>query len=225
MKFKILTIFPDIFDSYLNKGMMRIAKEKKIVQIEAVNLRDFAVDNHGTVDEKPYGGGPGQILMIEPVYNALKKITKKNKVARKIVLLSAKGKDWNQQLAQKYSQIDELILICPRYEGHDERIKSLVDDEISIGNFILTGGELGALTIIDSITRLLPGVLGKPESLTRESHNEPGYLEHPQYTRPEIFELKKNNKTKKLKVPKVLLSGHHAKIEEWRQKKQKFKKV
>jgi tRNA (guanine37-N1)-methyltransferase len=224
MKFHLLTIFPDILDSYITKGMIRIAREKKIISIKAHNLRDFAVDKHGTVDDRPYGGGPGQVLMVEPVYKALKKIKSKIKSQKskiKVILLSARGKKWDQQMAQKYSKLEEIIFVCPRYEGHDERIAKLVDEEISIGDFILTGGELGALVIIDSVSRLLPGVLGEPDSLKEESHSTPGYLEYPQYSRPEVFEYTPKTKTKKrrkvkLTVPEVLLSGHHAKIAEWR---------
>jgi tRNA (guanine37-N1)-methyltransferase len=222
MKFNILTIFPDIFDSYINKGMIRIAQERKIIQIKMHNLRDFAVDKRGTVDDKPFGGGPGQVLIVEPVYKALKKIKSKIKSPKskvKVVLLSAKGKTWNQDLAKKFSKLDEIIFVCPRYEGHDERIRKFVDAEIAIGDYVLTGGELGAMVIIDSVTRLIPGVLGEPDSLTEESHSLPGYLEYPQYTRPETFEYKdKNKKTKKLKVPEVLMSGHHKNIAEWRKK-------
>jgi len=224
MRFDILTIFPDILDSYINKGMIRIAQEKKKVTFKMHNLRDYAVDNHGTVDDRPYGGGPGQVMMVEPVYKALKKIRRTKK--SKVILLSAKGKTWDQQMAQKFSKLDQLIFICPRYEGHDERIKKFVDEEIAIGNFVLTGGELGAAVIIDSVTRLIPGVLGKIESLAEESHSTPGYLEYPQYSRPEIFIYKKISKQKnkqtkvsttKLKVPGVLLSGHHKNIVQWRQ--------
>jgi len=232
MRFDILTIFPEIFDSYISKGMIRIAQEKKIVNFKMHSLRDYAVDNHGTVDDRPYGGGPGQVMMVEPVYKALKKIRKAKK--SKVILLSAKGKTWDQQLAQKYSKLDQVIFICPRYEGHDERITQFIDEEISIGNYILTGGELGAAVIFDSITRLIPGVLGKIESLDEESHSTPGYLEYPQYSRPEIFTYKKKSPhykvcplnagqakkqkmiVKKLKVPEVLLSGHHKNIVSWR---------
>lgn len=232
MLFQFITIFPEIFDSYFSKGMIRVAQEKKLIKIKTHNLRDVAVDKHGTVDDRPYGGGPGQVMMVEPIWKALRTICKSKrplpvtlslpKCARqnkktKIVLLSAKGKTWNQQLAQKFSKLDEIIFVCPRYEGHDERIRKLVDEEISIGNYILTGGELGAMVITDSITRLIPGVLGKKESLAEESHSEPGYLEYPHYTRPGIFKLG----NKKLRVPGVLLSGHHAKIKEWRKKNAK----
>ncbi|MFH0814853.1 MAG: tRNA (guanosine(37)-N1)-methyltransferase TrmD [Candidatus Falkowbacteria bacterium] len=225
MQFHILTIFPDILDSYFSKGMLRIAQKNKIIKIKAHDLRKFAVDKHGTVDDKPYGGGPGQILRIEPVYKTLAKIRSQKHETRnkfeirnsksKIVLLSARGQKWTQKMAQKMSKLDEIIFICPRYEGHDERIRKFVDEEISIGDYVLTGGELGAAIIIDSITRLLPGVLGQPESLMEESHSTPGYLEYPQYTRPEVFNLNGRN----LRVPKVLLSGHHGKIKTWRSSK------
>lgn len=216
MTFHFLTIFPDIFDSYFNKGMLRVAQKKKLVKFKMHNLRDCAVDKHGTVDDRPFGGGSGQIFRIEPIYNTLKKIKRSKK--SKVVLLSAKGKIWNQQLAQKFSKLDQLIFICPRYEGVDERVKKFVNEEISIGNYVLTGGELGAMVIVDSVTRLIPGVLRNQQSLTEESHSKPNYLEYPQYTRPEIFVYKKNKQIKKLCVPKILLSGHHAKIKEWREK-------
>jgi tRNA (guanine37-N1)-methyltransferase len=178
------------------------------------------VDKHGTVDDRPYGGGPGQILMVEPVLKALKKIqSSKVKCQSKIILLSAKGKKWTQQTAQKFSKLDEIIFICPRYEGHDERIKKLIDEEISIGDYVLTGGELGAMVIMDSITRLLPDVLGEPESLKEESHSTPGYLEYPQYSRPEVVKIKNRN----ARVPKILLSGHHEKIRAWRTQKSKIR--
>jgi tRNA (guanine37-N1)-methyltransferase len=227
MKFHILTIFPDILDSYFTKGMLRIAQEKKLINIKTHDIRDYSTNPQKNVDDKPYGGGPGQVLMVEPIYKALKKLNKKTKKQKnkKTILLSAKGKRWNQQLAKKYSKLDEVIFICPRYEGHDERIKKFVDEEISIGDFVLTGGELGAAVIIDSVSRLLPGVLGKQESLDEESHSTPGYLEYPQYTRPEVFSYKPINQStyqpKNLKVPNILLSGHHKKIKEWREKQSK----
>lgn len=173
------------------------------------------MDKHGTVDDKPYGGGPGMVMMIEPIYKTLKKI--KRKKNSKVVLLSARGKTWTQQRAQKYEKLDQLILICGHYEGVDERIKNFIDDEISIGDYVLTGGELGAMVLIDSISRLIPGVLGKEESLKEESHYKKGYLEYPQYTRPEVFKAGKKN----YQVPEMLLSGHHAKIKEWREKQSK----
>jgi tRNA (guanine37-N1)-methyltransferase len=217
MRFDLLTIFPEIFDSYITKGMIRVAREKKKIDFKIHFLRDHAVDRHGTVDDRPFGGGPGQVFRIEPIVKTLNKIRRKKK--SKIILLSAKGKKWNQEMAREYAKLDQLIFICPRYEGVDERVKNFIDEEISIGDYILTGGELGALVIIDSVTRLIPGVLGKEESLDEESHSTPGYLEYPHYTRPEVFKYKK----KTYGVPEILLSGHHAKIKEWRDKQTKGK--
>lgn len=224
MNFQILTIFPKMFDSYLAEGILRRAQDKKIVKFKIHNLRDWTSDKHRTVDDAPYGGGAGMLMKIEPLYQALKDLKKTKKstkltkkpTKRKVVLLSAGGQKWNQSLAKKYSKLDELIFICGRYEGVDARIKNFIDEEISVGDYVLTGGELPALTIIDSITRLLPGVLGNKESIIEESHSEDGINEYPQYTRPEIF--KAGNK--KYKVPPILLSGDHKKIKEWRSKNQ-----
>lgn len=218
MQYHILTIFPKIFNSYINESILGRAQKSKKIKIKVHDIRKNAADKHGTVDDKPYGGGPGMVMMVEPIYKTLKKIKKKKN--SKVVLLSAKGNTWTQQKAQKYKNINQLILICGHYEGVDERIKNFIDEEISIGDYILTGGELGAMVMIDSISRLIPGVLGKEESLKEESHYKKGYLEYPQYTRPEVFKVGKN----KFSVPEVLLSGHHAKIEEWREKHSKLKK-
>jgi len=223
MKFHLLTIFPAIFDSYLNESILRRASDKKIVKFKIHNLRDWTNDKHKTVDDAPYGGGAGMLMKIEPLYKALtaiKKLDKKIKPAkRKIILLSAGGKTWNQALAKKYSKLDEIIFICGRYEGVDARLNNFIDEEISVGDYVLTGGELPALTIIDSITRLIPGVLGNKESIIEESHSEDGITEYPQYTRPEIFMAG----GKKYKVPAILLSGDHKKIKEWQKKNQKNK--
>ena len=223
MKFHLLTIFPEIFDSYLNESILKRAVEKKIIKFKTHNLRDYTTDKHQSVDDTPYGGGAGMLMKIEPLYKALtaiKKLDKKVKPARrKILLMSAAGKTWNQAMAQKYSKLDEIIFICGRYEGVDARIKNFIDEEISVGDYVLTGGELPALTIIDSITRLLPGVLGNKESIIEESHSEVGVTEYPQYTRPEIFKVG----AKKYSVPKVLLEGNHKKIKEWREKNQSKK--
>jgi len=221
MKFHLLTIFPAIFDSYINESILKRAQAKKIIKFKIHNLRDWTKDKHRTVDDAPYGGGAGMLMKIEPLYLALrdlKKLDKKIKPAKKkIILLSAAGKKWNQALTRKYSRLEEIILVCGRYEGFDARIKNFVDEEISIGDYVLTGGELPALTIIDSITRLLPGVLGNDSSIIEESHSETGIGEYPQYTRPEIFSAA----GKKYVVPKVLLSGNPQKIKEWQQKQQK----
>lgn len=221
MTFHLLTIFPFIFDSYLNESILHRAQDKKIAKFKVHNLRDWAKDRHHKVDDAPYGGGAGMLMKIEPLYAALtdlKKLDKKIKPAkRKIVLLSAAGKKWNQKLADRYAKLDEIILICGRYEGVDARLKKFVDEEISVGDYVLTGGELPALTIIDSVTRLLPGVLGNKNSVLEESHSETGLAEYPQYTRPAIFKAG----GKKYAVPPILLSGDHQKIEAWRKKQQK----
>jgi len=221
MTFQLLTIFPKMFDSYLNEGILRRAQDKKLVKFKIHNLRDWTSDRHRTVDDAPYGGGAGMLMKIEPLYRALKDI-KKNSARvkpskRKIVLLSAGGKKWQQARAEKYSKLDEIIFICGRYEGIDARIKNFIDEEVSVGDYVLTGGELPALTIIDSITRLLPGVLGNKESIIEESHSEDGLVEYPQYTLPEIFKVG----SKKYPVPKILLSGDHRKIKEWQKGQQK----
>jgi len=224
MKFHLLTIFPDIFYSYLNESILKRATDKKIVKFKIHNLRDWTNDKHKSVDDTPYGGGAGMLMKIEPLYKALTAIKKLNKKIkpnkRKIILLSAAGKTWNQAMAKKYSKLEEIIFICGRYEGVDARIKNFIDEEVSVGNYVLTGGELPALTIIDSITRLLPGVLGNKESIIEESHSEDGVIEYPQYTRPEIFQVVR----KKYPVPKILLSGDHKKIKEWQKKNQTIKK-
>ncbi len=228
MTFHLLTIFPNIFDSYLNESILRRAQKKKAAEFKVHNLRAWASDKHKTADDAPYGGGAGMLMKIEPLYKALEDIKKINKKGglknkkigpkkRKIILMSAGGQKWTQALAQKYSKLDEIILICGRYEGVDARIKKFIDEEISVGDYVLTGGELPALTIIDSIVRLLPDVLGNNQSLIEESHCESGLLEYPQYTRPEIFTAK----GKKYPVPKILLSGDHKKIKAWREKSMK----
>jgi tRNA (guanine37-N1)-methyltransferase len=221
MLFNIITIFPEIFASYLKEGMVGRAVKEKIIKIKAHNLRDWTSDKHRSVDDSPYGGGAGMVMKAEPIYKALwalevrskkSEVRKKNK--RKVVLLSAKGKKWTQEMARKYTKLDEVIFVCGRYEGVDERVLNFIDEEISIGDYVLTGGELGALVMIDSITRLLPGVLGNAESAKDESHSIKGQLEYPQYTRPEVLTIDK----KYYRIPKVLLSGNHSKIAEWRKK-------
>ncbi len=220
MTFKILTIFPQIFDSYFNESIIKRAKDKKIINFKIFNLRDFSSDRHKHVDDKPYGGGAGMVMMIEPLAKALKKIAPKKNSQRRIILLSASGQKFTQAKAKKLSTYQELVFVCGRYEGVDARIKKLIDEEISVGDYVLTGGELPAMTIVDAVSRLLPGVLGNPESLKNESHNQIGILEYPQYTKPEVFKI--NNKN--YRVPKILLSGHHQKISEWRIKQQKANK-
>jgi len=217
MNFKIITIFPKIFDSYFSESIIKRAQKQGIIKIISQNLREFSGDRRETVDDTPYGGGAGMLMKIEPLYKALKKLAPRVNKKRKIVLLSAQGQKWTQQLTQKYSKLNEVIFICGRYEGVDERIKNFIDDEISIGDYVLTGGELGAMVMIDSITRLLPGALGNEQSSQDESHSQVGILEYPQYTKPEKFKIK----NKSYDVPEILLSGNHQKIKEWQEKNKK----
>lgn len=226
MKVDIITLFPEVFAPFLEWSMIKKAREKETLEIEVHNLRKWGIDQRGTVDDRPYGGGPGMILRIEPIYNALKEL-KKSKT--KVILLSPKGKTFNQKMARKLAKTDHLILICGHYEGVDERVrKYLVDEEISIGNYVLSGGEIPAMVLVDAVSRLLPGVLEKEGAAEIESFS-PGLrkmvnekcsdeqllIEFPQYTRPPKF--------KGWKVPKVLLSGDHQKITQWRAKKIKPK--
>lgn len=205
MRFDIITIFPDIFSSYFNESIVGRAVKNGLVKINPVNLRDYTKDNHKTVDDSPYGGGAGMVMMIEPIYKTVKDIKKKG---GKVILLSAKGKKFDQKKAREFAKLKQLVLICGRYEGVDERVaEHIADEEISIGDYVLTGGELPAMIITDAVVRLLPGVIAQ-ESLKEESFSEEGRVEYPQYTRPEKF--------KNWQVPEVLLSGNHKEIEKWR---------
>lgn len=216
IRFDILTLFPESF-SYLDQSILKKAQEKRLIEIKIWNLRDFALDKHKTTDDYPYGGGPGMVLKIEPIYYALEKIkedfrTKK----RKIILTGLRGKLFNQKLAKELSKEKQIIIICGHYEGVDERVEKFIDLSISIGKYILTGGELPAMVIIDAVSRYLKGVLKNPLSLEEKRFNE--LLSVPVYTRPEKFITKEG---KVLKVPSVLLSGNHKKINEWRKKHSK----
>lgn len=210
MRFDFLTIFPGVFDAYLNESIMKRAQQKKKISVHLHDLRDFTTDKHRTVDDRPYGGGPGMVMKVEPVYKALKSLPK---AKRRVLLMSAKGTTFTQADAKRLAKYKNIAIVCPRYEGIDERVLGYVDEEISIGHYVLTGGELPAMVVADAITRLIPGVLGKAESSVDESHSQSGVLEYPQYTRPELF--------RKKRVPKELLSGHHRDIAEWRKKRQR----
>jgi tRNA (guanine37-N1)-methyltransferase len=216
MLFRVVTIFPDLINQYFSTGVLGRAQKKKTITVEAHDLRQWATNRYGTLDDTPYGGGAGMVMKAEPIYQALKKIKSSPRVKprqQKVILLSARGKRWNQQLAQDYAKnLKSLIFICGRYEGVDERVKELIDEEISIGDFVLTGGEVAATVIIDSIARLIPGVLGNQESLSQESHSKIGVLEYPHYTKPEVVSFG----SKKYRVPAVLLSGNHQAIGAWR---------
>lgn len=224
MQIDILTLFPEMFEGPFGTSMLKKAQDDDLVEINIHNLRDWATDKHKTVDDRPYGGGPGMILMIKPIDRALKELKSNVKGQKsKVVLLSAKGKTYNQQKAQDLSELEHLILIAGHYEGVDERVaQHLVDEEISIGNYVLTGGEIPAMVVVDSVVRLIPGVL-KPESLKEESFKPTAdnrqlttEVEYPQYTRPEEYNG--------WKVPEVLLSGNHKEIEKWKVKKNKKQK-
>ena len=210
MLIHILTIFPDFFSSPLNESMIKKAQEKGKVVTEVVNMRDFARDKHKTMDDSPFGGGAGMVMMVEPLYEAISSITKKEN-KEKIVLTSPQGRRFDQNKAKELSTWDHLILVCGHYKGIDERIKSLFPlEEISIGDYVLTGGEFAALVILDAVVRLIPGVIGKFESAQTDSFYH-GILDCPQYTRPSSFQG--------LRVPQVLLSGDHQKVRAWRRKR------
>lgn len=208
MKFHILTIFPKIFDSYLQESLIKRAREKKIIEIKVHNLRDFTKDKHKKVDDRPFGGGPGMVMKVEPIYNAVEKIKKTAKKSR-VILFSLRGKKLDSKTAKRLSKYKELILICGRYEGVDERVaQHIADEEVSIGDYVLSGGELPALVLMEAVSRYLKGFLGKSESL-EDKHGS-----FPTYTRPPEFRAKKTV----WKVPKVLQSGNHAEIEKWRKR-------
>lgn len=211
-RFHILTIFPHVFDSYLKESFLRRAQEKKLISIEPHDIRVFASGKHKKTDDRPFGGGPGMVMKIEPIYRANEAIVRRSRVKprkRRVILFSPRGKLLTSAVARRLAKYDELVLICGRYEGVDERVEERIADEsISIGDFVLSGGELPSLVLMESVCRYLPGFLGKYGSLEDLKGS------YPTYTRPEIFEPKKG---KRWKVPAVLLSGDHKKIEAWRE--------
>ncbi len=212
MKIEILTLFPEMFKGPFNESILNRAQAKGLTKIKIHNLRKWTKDKHQTVDNRPFGGGTGMILMVEPIYQALKELRQKE---TKVILLTPQGKTFKQAMAKKLAKEKHLIFICGHYEGVDERIrKHLVDEEISIGDYVLTGGELPAMIVVDTIVRLIPGVLKKEEAVKNESFSTK-LLEYPQYTRPANF--------KGWQVPEILLSGNHQEIKEWRKKKAKEK--
>jgi len=226
IKFNIITIFPELFDSYFKSSLINKALKKKLIKVKVHNLRKWTADKHQTVDDRPYGGGLGMVFKVEPIFKAVKEILKKSKVRkRKIILFTPRGKKLNQKLAYNLSKFDEIIMICGRYEGIDERVaKHIADMELSIGDYDLMGGELPAMVVIETISRLIPGVLGKPQFLKERITKDKAFIEYPQYTRPEVFKPKgkiKTRSSKKWLVPKVLLSGNHKEIKKWREKHKK----
>lgn len=206
MRFDILTLFPDFFTSPLRQSIIGKAIEKGLIEVKTHNIRDYATDKHRTTDDSPYGGGSGMVMKIEPVVRALEAVTSDGPKPR-VILTSPQGIPFSHSLARELSGEERVVIICGRYEGVDERIRAFVDTEVSLGDFVLTGGEIAALALIDSVGRLVPDVLGEPGSAAHDSFSD-GLLEYPQYTRPEEFRGQV--------VPAVLLSGNHAEIERWR---------
>lgn len=207
MKIDILTLFPNMFTGFINESIIKRAINNNLVEINIHNIRDYSPFKNKQVDDYPFGGGPGMVLMCEPIFNAIEDLRREN---TKVIMLTPSGEVFNQKVATKLSKLEHIILLCGHYEGFDERIKTIVDMEISIGDYILTGGEIPAMAITDTIVRLIPGVINN-ESLDSESFND-NLLDYPVYTRPEVF--------RDMKVPEVLLSGHHANIEKYRKEEQ-----
>lgn len=232
MKFNVLTIFPEMISDYASQSILSRGQKAGAIEIKPVNIRDFAEGKHKQVDDTPYGGGAGMVMKPEPIYKALKSIdaipfakadglkkvkdifTGKLAKKKRTILMSPRGKQFDQRMAEKFSKLDELTIICGRYEGIDQRVvDNMIDEEVSVGPYVLAGGELGALTITEAVSRLIPGVLGNEDSLKDETHNEDIEAEYPQYTKPADF--------KGWKVPGILLSGDHGKIEKWRKEQSK----
>lgn len=214
MRFDILSLFPESFESYFGASMLKRAREDGKIDIRLWNPRDFTHDKHRTADDTPYGGGAGMVMKPEPIFECAEAALSEgpSRENTRIILFSAKGKPFVQEDARRLSRYDRLVLICGRYEGVDERVAEyLADEELSIGEYVLTGGELPAMVVTDAVARLIPGVLGNAESAETESHSEEGVLEYPQYTKPEEY--------RGWRVPEVLLSGHHGEIAKWRKSK------
>lgn len=209
MKIWVLTLFPEMFQGPLSTSILKRAKEKGLFDYQLVNFRDFAKDRHRTVDDTPYGGGAGMVLKPEPVFAAVDSIMAQANSCPYRILTTPQGEPFNQRLAKELAAKEELLFICGHYEGYDERIRSLADREISIGDYVLTGGELATMVMIDAIVRLIPGALGDEQSAQNDSFSE-GLLDYPQYTKPAVF--------RGFAVPEILLSGHHARIAAWRRR-------
>ena len=215
MKIDFATIFPELIEPYINGAMLGRAQDAGAVDFGLYNIRNFSEDKHKRVDDTPYGGGAGMVMQVEPIYETVNHIISEHDAKkRRIILMSAKGKQYTQRDAERLKEYDHLVFICGRYEGVDERVAEYIaDEELAIGEYVLTGGELGAMVIADSVVRLLPDVLGNDKSVIYESYSTEGYKEHPQYTKPEKFN--------EWCVPDVLLSGHHKNIDKWREEQSK----
>jgi tRNA (guanine37-N1)-methyltransferase len=208
MRFDVLTLFPDLFQGYLSQSLVKLALENNLVSIHLRNIRDWAQGKHKSVDDRPFGGGPGMVIMPEPVFDCVEAVQKETEPGQ-LIMLTPSGRRLDQQLVQELARQERLLLLCGRYEGFDERIRlGLAPMEISVGDYITNGGEVPAMVVIDTVIRYVPGVLGDETSVAEESHSEPGILEYPQYTRPRQF--------RGMEVPDILLSGNHPAIARWR---------
>ncbi|MEY4191462.1 MAG: hypothetical protein RIR17_2198 [Planctomycetota bacterium] len=219
MRFDVLTLFPDIFQGYVSQSLLKLAIQSGLVSVHTWNIRNWAKGKHQSVDDKPFGGGPGMVMMPEPIFDCVEAV--RSEVPEDpglLLMMTPSGERLNQGLVTELAKHKRIMLLCGRYEGFDDRIRQgLAPREVSIGNFICNGGEVPAMVVIDTVIRLVPGVLGDPESLAQESHNVEGELEYPQYTRPRVF--------RGMEVPEVLLSGNHEKIAAWRKEQSKAKSL
>lgn len=213
LKFDVITIFPGLFDSFSQESLIKRGQEKKLIKITAHDLRKWTSDRHKTVDDRPFGGGLGMVMKVEPIFKAVKAIKKQKS---RVILFSPRGKKFDQKMAQRFSKYNQIVFICGRYEGVDERVSShIADEEISIGDYVLMGGEVAAMAVIETVSRLIPGVLGKPQILKQRVTKAKGFIEYAEYTRPEVFSPQKG---KTWRVPKVLLSGNQKEIDVWKEK-------
>src|SRR4051794_15892253 len=218
MRFDVLTLFPDIFQGYFTQSLLKLAIQKGLVEIHLWNFRDWARDKHHKVDDRPFGGGPGMVILPEPVFDAVEAVRAKADDPGQLVLLTPAGERLTQAVVKELAGHKRLLLLCGRYEGFDERIRQgLRPREISIGDFICNGGEVPAMVVIDTVVRYVPGVLGDPDSLVEESHSESGRLEYPQYTRPRVF--------RGMEVPEVLLGGNHQAVARWREEQSRARSL
>jgi tRNA (guanine37-N1)-methyltransferase len=216
VRFDVLTLFPEIFQGYLTQSLLKLALDAGLVEIHLWNIRDWARGKHRSVDDRPFGGGPGMVIMPEPVFDCVEAVQAQGTQPGSLILLTPTGERLTQSLVKELSEGKRLLLLCGRYEGFDERIRlGLRPREVSIGDFVCNGGEVPAMVIIDTVVRYVPGVLGDPASLAEESHNDPGRLEYPQYTRPRVF--------RDMAVPDVLVSGDHGAVARWREEQSRLR--
>jgi tRNA (guanine37-N1)-methyltransferase len=216
IRFDVLTLFPDLFQGYLSQSLLKLAIQRGLVGVHLWNIRDWATDKHQKVDDRPFGGGPGMVLMPEPVMDCVEAVRAKAEPPGQVVMLTPAGRRLTQPVVEELAEYPRLLLLCGRYEGFDDRIRQLLDPiEVSVGDFVCNGGEVPAMVVIDTVIRLVPGVLGDEASAADESHSAPGRIEYPQYTRPRVF--------RGLEVPEVLLSGNHGAVARWREEQSRLR--